>query len=464
MPKSRAATWLRRLWPQTLFAQLLLIMVCGVVAIQLLSSSIWFDVRFAQVLEAPVRLAASRTAELIGQGCGNAGPLSAPAGYQLSCLASEPLGEASERRGLRRIELLLRQALRHELGQEQHIRLLEARLTDAQGRPIVWRSLFGLDTAQAHIRFAIALPNGRWLEVNGHEQQGWSGESAWALIADYILRIYVLRILAVLGICWLAVRLCLRPLQRLSEAARGLGDNLEQPPLALDGPLEVREAAHTFNVMQQRLIAMMRDQAHFLAAVSHDLRTPLTRMRLRIERLNDDEQRERLKQNIAQMDAMIAQVLEFQRAGELGVTQPVDIVQLVTALCSELATADEPLPVSGSAAPIRGNPLLLQRCMQNLLENALRYAEGIRVILRDVDDGACIAIEDSGPGIEPAMLGCITEPFVRGEASRNARSGGYGLGLSIARRIAQAHGGTLRLENRPEGGLLVELWLPAGHQ
>lgn len=461
MAKPRAATWLRRLWPQTLFAQLLLIMVCGVVAIQLLSSSIWFDVRFAQVLEAPVRLAASRTVGLIEQGCGTAGPLSAPTGYQLNCVASEPHGAANDRRGLRRIELLLRQALRHELGHEPRIRLLEARLTDAQGRPIVWRSLFGLDTAQAHIRFAIALADGRWLEVNGHEQQGWSGESAWTLIADYVLRIYVLRILAVLGICWLAVRLCLRPLQRLSEAARGLGDNLEQPPLALDGPLEVREAAHTFNVMQQRLIAMMRDQAHFLTAVSHDLRTPLTRMRLRIERLNDDEQRERLKQSIAQMDAMIAQVLDFQRAGEPGVAQSVDIVQLVTALCGELATADEPLPVSGSATPIRGNPLLLQRCLQNLLENALRYARAVEVVVIGAGQGVSIRIEDRGPGIEPALLGRITEPFVRAETSRNARSGGYGLGLSIASRIAQAHGGSLSLENRQGGGLAVELWLPA---
>ena len=461
MPAFTAATGLRRLWPQTLFAQLLLIMVCGVVAIQLLSSSIWFDVRFAQVLEAPVRLAASRTAGMIGRGCSADGPLSAPAGYQLTCLASEPHVDTTDRRGLRRIELLLHQALRHELGHEQRIRLLEARLTDTQGQPIVWRSLFGLDTAQAHIRFAVVQADGRWLEVDGHEQQGWSGESAWALIADYILRIYLLRILAVLGICWLAVRLCLRPLQRLSEAARGLGDNLEQPPLPLNGPLEVREAAHTFNVMQQRLIAMMRDQAHFLAAVSHDLRTPLTRMRLRIERLNDDEQRERLKHNIAQMDAMIAQVLDFQRAAEPGVAEPVDIEQLVTQVCGELATADEPLPVSGNATLVRGNPILLQRCLQNLLENALRYARGVEVVLVERERGIAIRIEDRGPGIESSLLPSIFEPFVRAEASRNARSGGYGLGLSIARRIAQAHGGTLMLENRAGGGLAADLWLPA---
>lgn len=451
---------LKRLWPQTLFAQLLLIMVCGVLAIQLLSSSIWFDVRFAQVLEAPARLAASRTASLIEQGCAANGTLQAPPGYSVRCVQDEPLAEAGDKRGRRRIELLLRQALAYELGREQAVRLLEARLTNDQGQPIVWRSLFGLDTAQAHIRFAIPQADGRWLEVDGHEQQGWSGESAWALIADYVLRIYVLRILAVLGICWLAVRLCLRPLQRLSEAARGLGDNLEQPPLLLRGPLEVREAAHTFNVMQQRLIAMMREQAQFLAAVSHDLRTPLTRMRLRVERLEDDTQRERLKQNIAQMDAMIAQVLDFQYAAEPGVAEPVAIGPLLARLCSELATEAEPLPVTGNAVPIQGSPVLLQRCLQNLLENALRYARDVTVTLGEQAQAVSIRVEDRGPGIDASLLGSITEPFVRGEASRNAQSGGYGLGLSIAKRIVNAHAGTLSLENRQGGGLTVTVLLP----
>lgn len=451
---------LKRLWPQTLFAQLLLIMVCGVLAIQLLSSSIWFDVRFAQVLEAPARLAASRTAGLIERGCEAAAALPAPAGYEVRCLTGEPFAEVGDKRGRRRIELLLSQALAYELGREPVIKLLEARLTDDQGNPLVWRSLFGLDTARAHIRFAVPQADGRWLEVDGHEQQGWSGESAWALIADYVLRVYVLRILAVLGICWLAVRLCLRPLQRLSEAARGLGNDLEQAPLPLSGPLEVREAAHTFNVMQQRLIAMMREQAYFLAAVSHDLRTPLTRMRLRIERLDDAVQRERLIDNIAQMNAMIAQVLDFQHAAEPGMAEPVDIQRMLARLCGELATAHEPLPITGSASLIRGNPVLLERCLQNLLENALRYACDVSVRLSEVDEGVSIVIEDRGPGIDQALLGSITDPFVRGDASRNQRSGGYGLGLSIAKRIVSSHGGELVLGNRQGGGLTVTVCLP----
>jgi len=264
--------WLRRLWPRTLFGQLLLIMVSGTLVIQLMSSSIWFDVRFAQVLEAPVRLMAARSAPLIAQAdCQAAPALQVPAHYQLRCADAVPAVEEDHRRGRRRVELLLQQALKYELGHAQEVRLLKVQLTDELGQPIVWRSLFGLRTAQAHIQFAVPLADGHWLTIDGQELQGWSGESAWVLISDYLLRVYALRIVAVLLVCLIAVRLCLRPLRRLADAARGLGGNLEQPPLALDGPEEVRQAAQAFNAMQQRLIAMVNDKAYFLAAVSHDL-------------------------------------------------------------------------------------------------------------------------------------------------------------------------------------------------
>lgn len=125
---------------------------------------------------------------------------------------------------------MLQQALKYELGHAQDVRLMHVQLTDELGQPIVWRSLFGLRTAQAHIQFAVPLADGHWLTVAGQELQGWSGESAWVLISDYLLRVYALRIVAVLLVCLVAVRLCLRPLRRLADAARGLGSNLEQPP------------------------------------------------------------------------------------------------------------------------------------------------------------------------------------------------------------------------------------------
>lgn len=461
MIRQRLRACVKRLWPRTLFAQLTLIMVTGTLAIQLLSSSIWFDVRFAQVLEAPLRLMASRSAELVRRGhCDPDEVIDGPANYQVKCLPSEPALHSGGQRGNRRTGLLLSQALTYELGREQSVKTLMIQLTDLQGQPVVWRSLFGLQTAMTHVCFAVPLADGHWLEIDAQELQGWSGESAWALITDYVLRVYVLRILAVFAICWVAVRLCLRPLKRLSDAAKALGKNLDQPPLVIEGSSEVRQAARTFNAMQQRIVAMVNDQSFFLAAVSHDLRTPLTRMRLRIERLTEASHRERLKQNIQQMDRMIAQVLDYLHSAKQHSFQFVDVDNLLGRLCTDLATREESLPIIGRGGMIHANEVLLQRCLQNLLENALRYARQIEVQVEKSDAGVFIRVNDRGPGIAQGALDSMTEPFVRGEHSRNAQSGGYGLGLSIAKRIAQSQEGTLELSNRDGGGLAACVFVP----
>ncbi|MDO7912222.1 ATP-binding protein [Pseudomonas sp. 22-AL-CL-001] len=435
-------------------------MVSGTLVVQLMSSSIWFDVRFAQVLEAPVRLMAARVAPLIAQADCHVPSAQVPPRYRVRCADRLPAARHDDRSGRHRIELLLNQALTYELGQPRAIRLLLGELIDEQGRPVVWHSLFGLRTAQAHLRFAVGLPDGHWLIVEGRELQGWSGESAWVLIGDYLLRVYVLRIIAVLVVCLVAVRLCLRPLQRLSEAARGLGQNLAQPPLRLDGPHEVRQAAQAFNAMQQRLVGMIHDKAYFLAAVSHDLRTPLTRMRLRLERLPEGVDKDRLRQNVAQMDGMIGQVLDYLQAGEQQNLQVVTLERLVSRVCADLASADEPLPVQGRVGAVEVDALMMQRCLQNLITNALRYGREVGVRLEREAGWVHVHVEDRGPGIDPAQLASIVEPFVRGEGSRNRAHGGYGLGLSIAQRIAASHGGQLMLANREGGGLQATVSLP----
>ncbi|WP_455925451.1 ATP-binding protein [Pseudomonas putida] len=454
-------TGLHRLWPKTLFGRLLVIMVSGTLAIQLLSSSIWFDVRFAQVLEAPVRLMASRTAVLLeARQCPAIEAMRRPAGYRVTCLASPDDQVSGDHRARRRTQLLLGQSLQRELGQPQPVKVLDVHLTDQQGQPVVWRSLFGLRTAIAHVLFVLPLADGNWLQVDAEELQGWSGESAWRLSADYALRVYLLRILAVLGICWLAVRLCLRPLERMSEAARALGENLDQPPLAIEGPVEVRRAARTFNAMQQRLTAMIQDQSYFLAAVSHDLRTPLTRMRLRVETFPEGQQRERLKQNIVQMDRMIGQVLDYLKTAEQQPGQFVDLDGLVARLCIDLRTSQEPLPVSGRGGVIFANEVLIQRCLQNLLVNGLRYASQVEVSLVRDESGVRIVVRDQGPGIAESVLQHIDHGSLRGAREDNPLSGSYGLGLSIARRIAEIHGGGLLLENVQGAGLVAQVWLP----
>lgn len=451
---------LRKLWPDTLFAQLALIMVTGTVAIQLASSSIWFDVRFAQVLEAPVRLMASRSAALFSaDACAdNTGVL--PSHYRARCLETPP-PPSDGPRGHRRIELLLRQALAYELGRAAPVRVIDVQLTDDRGHPVVWRALFGLRSAQAHVRFAAPLADGRWLQIDGDEPQGWSGESTWALVTDYLVRVYAMRIAAVLLVCLLAARLCLRPLQRLADAARALGQDLGRPQLTLEGPVEVRDAARAFNAMQQRLRAMVSEQAHFLAAVSHDLRTPLTRLRLRIERVADLQERARLARNVQAMDRMIGQVLDYLHSAEPPALAVVPLERLLGRVCADLAMPEEPLPITGAAGSVLGNEVLLERCLQNMIVNALRYARNIELLVLTRGQGVRIQVLDRGPGIAAEKLASITEPFVRGEASRNGQTGGYGLGLGIARRIAISHGGSLELENRVGGGLVVSLWLPA---
>ena len=452
---------LRGLWPSTLFGRLLVIMVSGTLAVQLLSSSIWFDVRFAQVLEAPVRLIASRTALLIeDQRCSAIESTRLPVGYQVTCVDALPPQAEGHHRARHRTELLLGQSLDSESGHHQSVKVLDVHLTDQQGQPVLWRSLFGLQTAIAHVRFAVALSDGRWLQIDSEEFQGWSGESAWALIADYALRVYLLRILAVLGICWFAVRLCLRPLERLSEAARGLGENLAQPPLAIEGPVEVRQAAQTFNAMQQRLIATVNDQGYFLAAVSHDLRTPLTRMRLRVEAITDERQRERLKNNIAQMDLMIGQVLDYLQSAEQQPCQWVDVDTLVARLCAELATEDEPLPIQGRAGVMLANEILIHRCLQNLLVNALRYAHAISVSLDRDEHGVTFRIHDLGPGIDQSIIDTLEDSSPQQRPPANPAHGSYGLGLSIARRIVTIHSGLLSLINDPEVGMTAQVFLP----
>jgi signal transduction histidine kinase len=456
----RACSPLKRLWPKTLFGQLLVIMVSGTLAIQFLSSSIWFDVRFAQILEAPVRLIASRTAPLLARdACRAIESMRMPVGYQMACVSDPPLPAGSDHQARRRTELLLQQSLERELGHPQPVRVMDVHLTDEQGHRVVWRSFFGLRTATAHVLFAVPLDDGAWLQIQGEELQGWSGESAWAVIADYAFRVYLLRILAVLGMCWLAVRLCLRPLERLSEAARGLSENLEQPALEIEGPREVRRAARVFNAMQQRLVTMMHDQSYFLAAVSHDLRTPLTRMRLRVETIADERQRERLTRNVAQMDRMIGQVLDYLGTAEQQPCQLMDLDHLLSRLSADLATSDEPLPVHGRAGVIFANEVLVQRCVQNLVVNALHYARRIAISANRDERGVTVSIEDRGPGLPASVMNAFEDTCPGRKSTRHPSSASHGLGLSIARRIATIHDGALSLTNL-DHGLLAELYFP----
>jgi len=269
-------------------------------------------------------------------------------------------------------------------------------------------------------------------------------------------------LLAVVAVSLLAVRWATRPLKALADAADELGRNPDRPPMPEQGPVEVVRAAHAFNTMQQRLTRYVRERAATLAAMSHDLKTPLNRLRLRAELLDDSEVKEKISRDLAEVEAMVQSTLEFMRGGESSEkTQPLDVMALVESLAADAQDIGGTVTVEGTTArPYVGRPQAMKRCLGNLLDNALKYAGAVSILIEDDEDRLVIRLRDNGPGIPEAVLERVFEPFFRVEGSRNRNTGGTGLGLSIARNIAQLHGGNLILRNRKGGGLEAILTLP----
>lgn len=270
-------------------------------------------------------------------------------------------------------------------------------------------------------------------------------------------------LLAIVGIVTLvAVRWVTRPLKTLAAAAEALGNDIHRPPLEEKGPLEVSRAARAFNAMQAKLAALISDRTRIFSAMSHDLKTPITRLRLRAEMLDDGVLREKFAQDLKEMEEMVGAALDFMRGVDSReAVQSVDITALLESIAADAREVGGAVQVEGAAhAPFSGQPQALKRCLTNLVDNAVKY--GMRAAIA-VEDGAQvlrILVRDDGPGIAEAELERVFEPFYRVEASRNRATGGSGLGLTIARNIARAHGGELQLHNRAGGGLEAVLTLP----
>jgi len=252
-----------------------------------------------------------------------------------------------------------------------------------------------------------------------------------------------------------AVRWVTGPLSALANAAHELGGDIDRPPLAESGPTEVRQAAKAFNTMQQRLQRFISDRTRVLAAMSHDLKTPITRLRLRAEMLDDETQRAKFVKDLDEMESMVAQALEYMRdTSRREATQGIDVMALLESLQADFRDAGSAFEIGGSALrSYRGRPLALRRCLTNLIDNALRYGQRARITVEDTEDLLTLRVTDDGPGLPEDQLEQAFEPFFRGEASRSRETGGTGLGLGIARNIARAHGGDIVLRNRAGSGL-----------
>ena len=304
--------------------------------------------------------------------------------------------------------------------------------------------------------FDVRLSDGQWIRFTAN------GETAPpALPNDFYINL-AFSLVIIVAVVLLAVRQATHPLQTLAQAADRLGQDINAAPLDEAGPSEMRRAAQAFNQMQQRIKRLIDERARALAAVSHDLRTPLTRLRLRTELVDDENLREQMASDLDAMAAMLDSTLDYLRGlQENEPVRPIDINALLQSLAEDAQIMGRIVAVTGSAsAPYRGRLSALRRALQNLIDNANKY--GSNTVIRVEDDATALQliVEDSGPGIDPAELGRITEPYYRPDAARRSDTGGTGLGLSIVRDITLMHGGELVLANRPDGGLAATLRLP----
>jgi signal transduction histidine kinase len=252
-----------------------------------------------------------------------------------------------------------------------------------------------------------------------------------------------------------------RPLSELATAAEAVGRDVNQPALRERGAQELREASRAFNTMQERMHRYVDSRTRVLAAMSHDLKTPLTRMRLRVETLGDQEAQERFGRDLDEMESMVRGALALlKNLSDDEAAVPIDTNALLATLQSEFAEVGASVTIRGRVrSAFVGKPQALKRCLTNLISNAVHF--GVRATLL-VEDGPALIlrVQDEGPGLPAEELERVFEPFYRVESSRNRDTGGTGLGLSIARDIAQAHGGSLVLRNLPELGLEAVLTLP----
>lgn len=306
------------------------------------------------------------------------------------------------------------------------------------------------------LTLSIHLASGEWLNVRTMFHRPGVQLSPHAALPLLLMALAV-----ALVALWTARRV-VGPMRALAQGADRLGRGLDAEPLPLRGPSEVRETTQAFNRMTDRLTRFVNERTHMLAALGHDLRSPLTAMRLRIEMLDETEDSIRLQALVEEMQAMVEATLEFSRGvARAEPAAEVDLAALLGDLVGDVG-GDRASLAPSPPVRITIRPQALNRALRNLIDNAVRYGGAAQVTLSREPGMAVITIADRGPGLPEDQLEAVFEPFVRLEASRSRDTGGVGLGLAIARTIIQAHGGTVTLRNLQAGGLQAVVRLPIG--
>jgi signal transduction histidine kinase len=427
--------------PRTLFGRLTLIIVGGLFAAQLLGGLLYLRERKLIVDQRVSHELAQRVAAAYRALDSQTGPQR----LALAALLSTPRQQltlatsVASPQGMPVGEHVLTATLRELLGQEVEL------------HPIVLPHLGALSFA-----LDLRLSDGEWLRVQGN-----APEEIFASPLPLLLNLGVM-LSTVFLLIWFAARSTLRPLTYLARAARELGEDLKRPPLPDTGPTEIRHAAQAFNAMQARLRLGIEERERFLAAVSHDLKTPVTRVRRRAELLRDAEVRERILHDMDEIECLVGNALDYLQ-GKLveEPVQPIDLVAMIESLSDDVCAAGWEVSLRlPETLRFDGRPKALRRALCNLVDNAVKYGGQARIEVASVDGWLNVHVDDPGPGLAEAELARVFEPFYRVEGSRSRETGGTGLGLAIVRQIARSHGGDVHLENRKPAGLRAVMRLP----
>ncbi|HTI66119.1 MAG TPA: ATP-binding protein [Caulobacteraceae bacterium] len=444
-------------WPSaSLFAQVLALVMLSVIASQALNTWIVFHSPTSppdiyQIVEVAAALKGQERVETA-----NGRPL----------IRRYVRAADAPKQGDQRLERFMAEEFAQRLGAPianvHMLVMLDQRNTTRQTVGLVRRLLVGRGLRHGDANFIVGpfeigvqQPDGRWLVVEP-ERHGLF--SPWQM---RILNWFTITSLALVPIAfWFARRLA-APIAAFATAAERLGRDPGAPPLVLKGPAELRTAVAAFNEMQDRLRRYVQDRTAMIGAVAHDLRTPLTRLRFRVESV-PDPLRAKMTNDMEQMDAMIAATMAFVRdATKTGERCKLELSSLVQSIADEMADtgADVTAETNGPVV-IDGDAVALRRLVSNLLDNAVKFGDRARARVYSEDGAAIIEVDDDGPGLNGTDKERVFEPFFRGEPSRSRETGGAGLGLAVVRSVARAHGGDATLENLPGGGLRARARLP----
>lgn len=436
--------------PASLFARMALILLLGLLTTQLVSIWLQWGERSTVVMQARGQNFFDQIAETIrileAQDPTQRGAALAvlqSANLQVTLINSDQISPNTPRGQIQTM-------IKTRVGSEREVR------TDFSGGKH-WAESGGMQQRGHPIRtLDVRLRDGQWIRIAAFNEFNTP-----ALSKELIINLFI-TMLIVITVVMIAVRLVTQPLQHLANAADILGLNLDAPPLTEKGPTEMRLATQAFNRMQARIQRLVDERARALAAVSHDLRTPLTRLRLRAELVDDDNLRDQIVTDLDAMGTMIDTTLNYLRGLQESETVcPIDMNALLQSLAEDTTILGKNISVEGVAiAPYKGRLSALQRALQNLIDNAIKYGHSAHITIRDNPDTLCLIVEDEGSGIPITEIDHVSEPYYRPDASRNQDTGGVGLGLSIVKDVTLMHGGQLLLANRLQGGLSVTLILP----